>query len=248
MRIALPLIAAISLSACNRTAPAPDRSRPPSPSPSPRSPPAPSGAVVGVGIRAATHDRGFAIGVLYPGGAAAAAGLRVGDVVTAVDGEPTARWSLERVAETLRGAEGSTVALTVERDGASRNVTLTRRAFQPTDPAQQPAHKPGAHDQAPGVLDPKIRQGILARLQEDIDNKLGRDFPADKRARAAAIENKFYDDHGAAQERFRAGTLSAGDYAELSRQQNVTRARAFEALLSDEEYRKLFGYGKGSVQ
>ena len=59
---------------------------------------------------------------------AAAAGFRPGDVVVAVDGRPTPTW--ESVREQIRPATGRPLTFTVERDGASTNLTLTPVANQ----------------------------------------------------------------------------------------------------------------------
>ena len=83
--------------------------------------------VTGIGIRPASHSDGFAIGQLFPGGPAAEAGLRAGDVIVAVDGEPTARWTLDRVARRLRSTAGTKVSLVVVRGADRFEVQLLRR-------------------------------------------------------------------------------------------------------------------------
>jgi regulator of sigma E protease len=62
------------------------------------------------------------------GGVAAAspaeqAGLRVGDRVVAVDGQPTTTW--DALAKTVRESKGAPLALTVEREGRQLTVTVT---------------------------------------------------------------------------------------------------------------------------
>ncbi len=83
--------------------------------------------ITGIGIRPVLAPGGFAIGQLLPGGPAVEAGLRPGDLIVAVDGEPTRRWTLERAAERLRSAAGTHVRLDVERDGQPFQVDLVRR-------------------------------------------------------------------------------------------------------------------------
>lgn len=69
-------------------------------------------------------DRVEAMMVL-PGSPAAKAGLRSGDVVTAIDGKPVSGMSPDDVYQTLdRGAEGSRHTLDIVRDGRPRRVKI----------------------------------------------------------------------------------------------------------------------------
>ncbi|BDD94467.1 zinc metalloprotease [Pandoraea sp. NE5] len=72
------------------------------------------------------------VGQLLPGGAAGPAGLRVGDEITAVDGSPIA--SAKALVDAVRAHPGKPMTLTVRRDGALHNVTLTPSAE--VDPAE----------------------------------------------------------------------------------------------------------------
>ncbi len=71
------------------------------------------------------------IGAVEAGSPAAAAGLRVGDRVLSVDGQPVAVWDdiLTRLVEpgSGRGGEPAPVALQVERDGVALGLSLTPR-------------------------------------------------------------------------------------------------------------------------
>jgi membrane-associated protease RseP (regulator of RpoE activity) len=71
-----------------------------------------------------------------PASAAIEAGLRPGDVITAIDGEPVAGWA--DLTSRIRDAGGTTVELTYLRAGAIREVTvdlpLAERVRQGVDP------------------------------------------------------------------------------------------------------------------
>lgn len=54
---------------------------------------------------------------------AAAAGIRAGDFVVAVDGNAVPNW--DRLAEIIRGSDGRTLTFTVERDGATLTIPVT---------------------------------------------------------------------------------------------------------------------------
>ena len=62
-------------------------------------------------------------------------GVRTGDVITEVAGQPTAPLSIEDVETLLRGEPGTTVRITVERKGAPapRTLTLTREQVEVPD-------------------------------------------------------------------------------------------------------------------
>ena len=64
-------------------------------------------------------------GSVTPGSAAEAAGLKDGDVITAVDGDTI--FDFEQLREKVRASNGEAIALTVWRDGSSDIFTMTPR-------------------------------------------------------------------------------------------------------------------------
>ena len=58
--------------------------------------------------------------------AAEKAGVMTGDVITAVNGESTEGKSVNDIVLLIRGEVGTTVKLTVVRDGAAKDITITR--------------------------------------------------------------------------------------------------------------------------
>ncbi|HUC12709.1 MAG TPA: S41 family peptidase [Stellaceae bacterium] len=71
----------------------------------------------GIGILLEDDANPYRITKVIPGSSAAAAGIRVGDQLVAVDGEPTAGRSQNEVIRQLRGAVSSTVAVTIGHPG-----------------------------------------------------------------------------------------------------------------------------------
>ena len=57
---------------------------------------------------------------------AAAAGLRAGDLVTAVNGTPVSQW--EKLSETIRASGGNPITLQVQREGSTLEIQLTPEA------------------------------------------------------------------------------------------------------------------------
>jgi len=87
---------------------------------------------VGVGIVIEDKNGQVVITDVLEDSPASEAGLRAGDVVTAVDGTPTTGRTLEQVSQMIRGNEGTSVALTVRRGGAdpTQAVSMVRRRLQ----------------------------------------------------------------------------------------------------------------------
>ncbi len=86
-----------------------------------------SGHFVGIGV--VFRARGEALQVLFPlpGSPAARAGVRVGDVIRAIEGEPVDPGDLEAVRAALRGEPGSLVHVSLlGRDGVEREVEIRR--------------------------------------------------------------------------------------------------------------------------
>ncbi|WP_334061960.1 RIP metalloprotease RseP [Limimaricola cinnabarinus] len=65
------------------------------------------------------------IGAVSPRSAAAAAGLRAGDVITSLDGREV--FAFAQLIETVTASDGRPLDLTIWRDGTSRDLTLTPR-------------------------------------------------------------------------------------------------------------------------
>lgn len=82
---------------------------------------------VGIGVGLQETAGGVQISEVMRFSAAEEAGLQIGDVIVAVDGEDASGWSNTDVAEKLRGKEGTSVTLTVRRQGREVTVTCMRR-------------------------------------------------------------------------------------------------------------------------
>ena len=89
-------------------------------------------AYVGVGITVSLREdgQGFDILLVTQGGPAEEAGLLAGDIVTAVDGESIADLGANDAKNRIRGEAGTTVDLTVLREGEAMTFTVERRTIQ----------------------------------------------------------------------------------------------------------------------
>ena len=87
-----------------------------------------SGVFEGIGSRVNQNEAGEVYIVEpFSGSPAMAAGLRRGDVILEVDGEPIAGWSLTEAVQRIRGPRGTVVVLRVRRtDGTEEDIPITR--------------------------------------------------------------------------------------------------------------------------
>ena len=88
-----------------------------------------SGRYAGVGAQIDVRDGWITIVAPLPGGPAEAAGIRTGDRIIEVNGEPMHGVSVEAAQKALRGNPGSVVRVSIERPGVATPVkfALTRR-------------------------------------------------------------------------------------------------------------------------
>jgi carboxyl-terminal processing protease len=88
------------------------------------------GSFFGVGIIISRRNGNITVIAPMAGTPAAAVGLRAGDVISAVGGEPTEGLNLDDVVDLVRGPEGTSVELTISRPGLNDeftvNITRTR--------------------------------------------------------------------------------------------------------------------------
>ncbi len=89
-----------------------------------------SGTYVGVGIQLETKDDKAVVSSPIEGSPAENAGIRTGDVIVAVDGKDVRGQNLGKIAEKVRGPEGTSVGLTVMRGGEERKFTVKRAEIQ----------------------------------------------------------------------------------------------------------------------
>ena len=82
---------------------------------------------VGIGVGLRQTAGGVQIGEVMRYSAAEEAGLQIGDLIVKIDGEDVSGAETADVASRLRGREGTTVSVTVRRQGRDITVTITRR-------------------------------------------------------------------------------------------------------------------------
>ncbi len=89
-----------------------------------------SGSYAGGGVYIGTSDDGVLVAGVMDDSPAQAAGLQRGDLILAVDGKPTQGMPLEDVSKAVRGPEGTSVTLTIGRDGTTQDYTIERKKIK----------------------------------------------------------------------------------------------------------------------
>lgn len=85
---------------------------------------------IGISLRPYQEVKALIINDVIETGPAYKAGLRYGDEIIAINGEPTSSINTEKAAERIRGQAGTTVALTYKRGTANNTVTIERQQIQ----------------------------------------------------------------------------------------------------------------------
>jgi len=87
----------------------------------------PGGTFEGIGATVSQQGNEIVIVAPISDTPAERAGLRSGDIILAVDGEPTEGWSVDKAVFKIRGPRGTDVTLTIRHsDGQVEDVTITR--------------------------------------------------------------------------------------------------------------------------
>lgn len=84
---------------------------------------------VGIGVTIQAHPDGALVTEVNPMGAAAAAGVRPGDILTHGNGQALAGMDVSAISALLRGEAGTAVTVTLLREGTVMTFTLTRTAL-----------------------------------------------------------------------------------------------------------------------
>lgn len=79
----------------------------------------------GVGLEILRRDGEITVMTPLPGGPSLRAGIRTGDVIAEVDGEPTADWDTDVTADRLRGRPGTEVEVGIRRPGVEHLIPFT---------------------------------------------------------------------------------------------------------------------------
>jgi len=89
------------------------------------------GQLIGLGLTLDEDESGYIrIAKIMNESPVEEAGLRVGDIITIIDGVDVLQAGFDESVEAMRGIEGSEIRLTVRRGGIDRDYTFTRRSME----------------------------------------------------------------------------------------------------------------------
>lgn len=84
-----------------------------------------SGSYAGIGMQIALFEGETIVDYPFPGTPAFNAGIRPGDAIRMVDGQSTKGRSIDEVADLVRGVQGTSVRLSLEREGEPKPLKLS---------------------------------------------------------------------------------------------------------------------------
>lgn len=90
-------------------------------------------AYVGIGVTiqmTEENDPGFTVVTVNHNSPAEAAGLQIGDMIVAVEGENAVEMGMTEAQHRVRGEEGTSVTITILREGEEFDVTITREVIE----------------------------------------------------------------------------------------------------------------------
>ena len=87
----------------------------------------PPGPVIGIGAELRSSSHQPVVGEVVPNSPADKGGIKPGDLFVRIDNQSVAGESLVEIASRLRGAVGSPVSVTIQRNGRERTFDLHRQ-------------------------------------------------------------------------------------------------------------------------
>lgn len=138
----------------------------------------------GVGLKIVLENGQLQVDSVIPGSPAEKAGIRAGDMITTINGEPTAGLQSKDVVDKIRGPEGTGIAFNVKRtvDGNEKEINFTlNRGFISSNEISTTINPPGLLNGLPTAnsvlyfnpLSSRVAPGKPFQLSIVLDNPKG---------------------------------------------------------------------------
>jgi carboxyl-terminal processing protease len=129
-----------------------------------------SGKFEGVGMSVHPSKEGLVITDTFPGAPARKAGMRAGDVITAVNGRSIAGQGINSATDRIKGPPGTFVNLTVKRDNKVIHFRVKRAKITVPDVKGRIVTRDGKRWAVVSLA--SFSSGVHGRLREEIDKQL----------------------------------------------------------------------------
>ena len=136
-----------------------------------------SDTLAGIGVMLSDNAGAFTVTKVLTGSPAEAAGVKAGDVITAVDGTTTTGMSMDVLTTKIRGTAGTKVTITVIHTGSTTPVSISITRANITVPLVEWGMVPGTH----------IADIALAEFSTGAADQLWTDITAAKAAGATSM-------------------------------------------------------------
>jgi hypothetical protein len=110
------------------------------------------------------------------------------------------------------------------------------------DPAK--TYPPGTYTPQGFAVD--YRERVVREFSHFMSSRLGHELDEERAKQVAAVQNKFWDQHGPNTDLLRDGKITQQEFSDRSHQVMVSFATDMEKIFTDEEYQKVFDVPKGT--
>jgi carboxyl-terminal processing protease len=214
----------------------------------------------------------IAVTTVLPGGPSAEAGLRAGDRIVRVAGEPAIGWSHQRIQQRLKGPRGSSVSVTLRRPGRperlERTITRDTVPLETVDAAYMMSDRTGyirlnrfartTHQEVTQALRTLKEQGMTRLLLDLRGNAGGLMSMAERVADEFLVDGQLivrarsrHQEYGGARYATDDGLLQEAPVVVLVDQHSASASEIVAGALQDHDRAVLVGqrtFGKGLVQ
>lgn len=113
-------------------------------------------------------------------------------------------------------------------------------------PAFDPHKKyaPGTYTPAGFAVD--YRERVVHEFSHFMSTRLGKELDDERAKQVAAVQNKFWDDHGPNVDLLAQGKITQPEFAERAHKSMIDFATGMEKIFTDDEYQKVFDVPKGT--